>query len=289
MYLRGFSPWRYDKTSDKQQKNQIWVYFLKTKEIQLTSVHNVAARSHYYSFRNHDGSYNDVVEKLFSKIEGRAAESFRDLEIAIDKSNLHTYGQGIGENVRRNLVEFLFLHMIRVPANMDYIRQEMAQHEGDISKKHGKDYSEDYVQKNSLRVLTRIGRSKEMPIVDRLLKKDCRILSILPSRACFLTTDNPVIRFNATGPDGVFYTNTEVDFPVNQRALMMLHGDKSRVEIIRFKDVTAVFDFNCHMARGAKELIISSNKDYLVKVLDTIGADVVESGHMPQGCRKTLE
>jgi hypothetical protein len=276
MYLRGFSPYRYDKTSGKQQKNQVWVYFLKKKGIQLTSVRNVAARSHYYSFRNHDGSYNDVVEELFSKIEDRAAESFRDLETAIDKSNLHAYTEGIGEKDRRNLMEFLFLHMIRVPAVADYIRQEMAQHEADLSKKYGKDYSEDYVQKNSLRVLTRIGRSKDRPIVDYLFKKDCKILSVLPSRACFLTTDNPVTRFNTTGPDGVFHRNTGVYLPINQRALMVLHGDKSQHEIVRFKDVTAVFDFNCHMARGARELIVSSNKDYLVKVLNVIGSDVVD-------------
>ena len=276
MYLRGFSPWRYEKTATERQKNQVWVYFLKKKEILLTSVRNVAARSHYYSFRNYDGSYNEVVEELFCKIEDRAAESFRNLETAIDKSNLHAYTEGIREIDQRNLMEFLFLHMIRVPAVMDSIRQESAKHETAISKEYGKEYSEDYVQKNSLRVLTRIGRNKDRPILAYLLKKDCRILSVLRSRACFLTTDNPVTRFNTAGPDGIFYTNTGVYLPINQRALMVLHGDKNRHEIVRFKDVIAVFDFNCHMARRAKELIVSSNKDYLMKVLNAAGAEVVD-------------
>jgi len=192
----------------------VWVYFLKKKEILLTSVRNVAARSYYYSFRDHDGSYNHSVEKLFSKIEDRTSETFRSLETAIDEINLHAYSKGISETDRRNLMEFLFLHMIRVPAIMDYIRQESAKHETSISKEYGKDYSEDYVQKNSLRVLTRIGRNKDAPILDYLLRKDCRILSVLRSKACFLTTDNPVRRLNKTEPDGIFHENTEIYLPL---------------------------------------------------------------------------
>ena len=245
MYLRGFSPWRYDKTANERQKNQVWVYFFRKKEIFLTSVHNVAARSHYYSFKDPHGSYNHSVEKLFSKIEDRAAGTFRSVETAIDEINLHGYTKGIGETDRRNLMQFLFLHMIRVPAVMDYLRQESADHEASISKEYAKDYSEDYVQKNILRVLIRIGRNKDAPILDYLLKKDCRILSVLRSKACFLTTDNPAQRFNKTEPDGIFYPNTEVYLPLSQRALLFLHGNEARLQIGRLSDLTAVFDLNC--------------------------------------------
>jgi len=274
MYLRGFSPWRYDKTANERQKNHVWVYFLKKKEILLTSVRNVAGRSYYYSFRDHDGSYNHSVEKLFSKIENETAETFRSLETAIDEINLHAYTKGVSETDRRNLMEFLFLHMIRVPAVMDCIRQESAKHETSISKEYGKDYSEDYVQKNSLRVLTRIGRKKDAPILDYLLSKHCRILSVLRSKACFLTTDNPVCRLNKIEPDGIFYENTEIYLPLNQRALLFLHGNEAELQIGRFGDLNVVFDLNCYMARGAKELIVCSNKEYLLRVLKTIDLEV---------------
>jgi hypothetical protein len=277
MYLRGFSPWRYDQTANDRQKNQVWVYFLKKKEILLTSVHNVAARSHYYSFKDHDGSYNHSVEKLFSKIEDRTAETFRSVETAINGFNLYGYTKGIGETDRLNLMQFLFLHMIRVPAVMDYLRQESAKHEASISKEHGKDYSENYVQKNILRVLIRIGRNKDAPILDYLLKKDCRILSVLRSRACFLTTDNPVRRFNKTEPDGIFYPNTGVYLPLNQRALLFLHGNEAGLQTERFRDLTAIFDLNCYLARRAKELIVCSNKEYLTRVLDTISLEVINA------------
>jgi hypothetical protein len=274
MYLRGFSPWRYDKTADERQKNHVWVYFLKKKEILLTSVRNVAGRS-YYSFKDHTGSYNHSVEQLFSKIEDRVADTFRSVETGIDEINIHAYTKGISETDRRNLMKFILLHMIRVPDFMEYIRQEMAEHETRISKKYGKDYSEDYVQKNLLRVLTRVGRSKDTPLLDYLLKKDCRILSVLRSRACFLTTDNPVQRLNKTNPADIFYTNTEVYLPINQRALMLLHGNKDQHEIVRFKDLTVVFDFNCHMARRAKELIVCSNAVWRNFSMGCLGPEIV--------------
>lgn len=271
MYLRGFSPWRYDNTANELQKNQVWVYFFKRKEILLTSVRNVAARSYYYSFKDHDNSYNHSVEKLFSKIEDRTAETFQRIEIAIDEMNLHGYTKGIGEADRLNLMRFLFLHMIRVPAVMDYLRQKSEEHEASISKEYGMDYSEDYVQKNILRVLIRIARNKDAPILDYLLKKDCRILSVLRSRACFLTTDNPVQRFNKTEPEVIFYPNTEVYLPLNQRVLLFLHGNEGKLQIGIFRDLTAIFDLNCYIARKAKELIVCSNKEYLTKVLDARG------------------
>ena len=277
MYLRGFSPWRYDKIANERQKNQVWVYFFKKKEVLLTSIRNVAARSHYYSFKGHDGSYNYSVERLFSKIEDRTAQTFKSVETAIDDFNLHGYARGICETDRLNLIQFLFLHMIRVPAVMDYLRQESAKHEASISKEYGKDYSEDYVQKNSLRVLTRIGRNKDAPILDYLLRKDCRILTVLRSRTSFLTTDTPVQRFNKTEPNGIFYPGTEVYLPLSQRTLLFLHGNEARLQIQRFRDLDVVFDFNCYMAREAKELIVCSNKEYLVRVLKTIGLEVTNS------------
>jgi len=274
MYLRGFSPWGHEKTANERQKNQVWVYFFKKKEVLLTSIHNVAARSHYYSFKDHNGSYNYSVEKLFSKIEDRTAQTFKSVETAIDDFNLHGYTKEICETDRLNLIQFLFLHIIRVPAVMDYLRQESAKHEASISKEYGKDYSEDYVQKNSLRVLTRIGRNKDAPILDYLLRKDCRILTVLRSRTCFLTTDTPVQRFNKTEPNGIFYPSTEVYLPLSQRALLFLHGNEARLQIERFRDLDVAFDFNCYMARGAKELIVCSNKEYLVRVLKTIGLEI---------------
>jgi hypothetical protein len=214
------------------------------------------------------------VEKLFSKIEDRAAETFKSVETAIDDFNLHGYTKRICETDRLNLMRFLFLHMIRIPAVMDYLHQESAKHEASISKEYGKDYSEDYVQKNTLRVLTRIGRNKDAPILDYLLNKDCQILSVLRSKACFLTTDNPVRRLNKKDPDGISYKNTEIYFPLNQRALLFLHGNEAGLQIDRFRDLNVVFDLNCYVARGAKELIVSSNKEYLVRVLKTIGLEV---------------
>ena len=203
------------------------------------------------------------------------ADTLCSVEGGIDEVNLRGHTKAIADIDRRNLIAFLFLHMIRVPDFMEYIRQEMAEHEIHLSKKYGKDYSEDYVQKNTLRVLTRIGRSRNVPILDYLLKKDCRILSVLRSKACFLTTDSPVRRLNRTEPDGIFYANTEVYLPINQRALMVLYGNRDQHEMVRFKDLAAVFDFNCYMALGAKELIVSSNKEYLMKVLNAIGLEVI--------------
>ena len=228
-----------------------------------------------------------LLEKLFSKIEDKAANTFHNIERAIDEINinLHQNTKNIGEADHRNLIVFLYLHMIRIPDVMDYIRQEMAEHETYISREYGKDYSEDYVQKNTLRVLTGIGRNKYAPILDYLLKKDCQILSVLRSRACFLTTDKPVLRVNKTEPDVIFYPNTEVYLPINQRVLMFLHGNKEQHEIIRFKDLTAVFDLNCYMARGAKELIVCSNKEYLMKVLNTIGLEVIDKSREEHGGR----
>lgn len=45
----------------------------------------------------------------------------------------------------------------------------------------------------------------------------------------------------------------------------------------RFRDLTAIFDLNCYLARRAKELIVCSNKEYLIRVLDSISMEVINA------------
>ncbi|MDP3150271.1 MAG: DUF4238 domain-containing protein [Ignavibacteria bacterium] len=271
-YLKGFSLVDYYKNN--KANCPVWIYNLKEQTLKFKSPNNIAWRPYYYSYIDKNGDYEHYLEKEFSKLESMTNILIRKIDTNIRNIRQNREIPILTEEDRVLLVHFIFWHMKKIPSVVDWIYDEVKNAYTEISKRHNNTFRESMIKNRTLELMMNMGTGKEFDFVKVLLQKDFRIAFLSNDKSSFITTDNPVVRFNKTSTDGIGIESTEIYFPINQRCLILLHGVGNKFEYLRLSDRKLLYKQNRFMALKAKYFIISRDKEYLIKILKDLKYEI---------------
>lgn len=268
-YLKGFSKIDYFRSDERNFP--VWIYNLQEKTLKLRSPHNIAWRPDYYSSVDKNGKYQHALEKEFSQLECMINLLFRRIDSNIRDIRRKKEIEPLTEDDRILMIHFIFWHMKKVPSVVDRVHREVKEMFSQLTTKYGATFSEAEVKNKTLELIVGIGTGKAFDFVKALLDKNFRIAFLSSDESSFITTDNPVVRFNITDTDGIGLDSTEIYFPISQRCLALLFDKGNRFEYQILSDRKRIFQLNKFIASKAKYFIISRDKEYIVKILEELG------------------
>ncbi len=267
-YLKGFSKVDYFKNDN--DNFPVWIYDLEKKTLKIKSPQNIAWRPYYYSFINENGDYQHSLEEEFSKLEGMVNALVREID-----SNIRHFRDVkeipiLTHNDRMLLIHFIFWNMEKVPSIVEPLHKGIKEILVELSQKYNSPFSEAEAKNRTLQLMMEIGTRGEFDFVKVLSRKDFRIIYLPNNDTSFVTTDNPVVRFNNTDADGIAIPSTEIYFPLNQRCMVFLHGTGNKFEYFKFSIRKDIYQLNKVIAANAQYFIIARDKEYLVKILNEL-------------------
>ena len=166
------------------------------------------------------------------------------------------------------LCEYVFTHIIRVPATLDWIRKEIesAGYSAGLPKNPDED------QRWTVYSLSNIGLKLGPRAFDLLMRKNVLIDFFPRTRTSIITSDNPVIR--AGPPGGLVFPETQVLFPLDQRSLVTLHGFGTNHQLRNLRDLSVADRFNNMIANVATEEVYCADATYLQNLLWRRGLEI---------------
>lgn len=265
-YLKGFA--------DRQRKDAIWQFRKTTNEIRLRGIHKVAQIPYYYSTEDQSGNRDHSIERWFATVE-----SWWPSLIEKINSNSRRYPSGtkrmrISDQDRVRILQFMLIHLLRVPRYMEWMRR----------------YVQEYHPRRSNLTEREIRNLRVMGLEhthDSMVKQwvgflDPRELTIeaVPagSRVSLFTCDNPVIVSNPDGADGIAYDTTHVLFPVSRRLFIRWAGPRTMQDAIMVKvhhEREFIDGFNRHLIEAATDEVYSSNPHHLHDVLSDMDVNPI--------------
>lgn len=278
-YLKGFSKIDYYKNS--KANCPVWIYNIEENSLKNKSPHNIAWRPYYYSSIDENGTYKHLIEKEFSKLENMANILIRKIDSNIRDIRRNKEITILTEEDRILLIHFIFWHMKKVPAVVDELYDKLSTEYKEISKKYNSTFNETEVKNKTLELMINMGAGKEFDFIKTLMQKDFSIVFLSSDKSSFITTDNPVVRFNKTDKNGIGIDTTEIYFPINQRCLIFLHGNGNKFEYLKFSKRSYLYQQNKFIASKAKYFIVSRDKEYLIKILKDLNYKIKDSLKAP--------
>lgn len=267
-YLKGFSDEDYYKNT--QSSCPIWFYDILNKELKYKSPKNVAWLPYYYSKINESGEYEHFIEKEFSKLESLISILVRKIDSNVWKLRKNKKIDPLTNEDRILLIHFIFWHMKKVPSTIDAIYERIKEIYTDLSKIHNITFTEAEVKNETLDLMLKIGNGEKFDFINVLSEKDFRIVWLSNDKSSFITTDTPVTRFNKMDNNGIAIESTEIYFPLNQRAMILLHGNGNLHVYQKVIDRKQLYELNKFVASNAKYFIVARDKEYLTKILSDL-------------------
>ncbi len=235
-YLGGFAsanlPAKWKNTS------AIWVLHKKTGVIRLKSTEKTASRSHYYSFVDNNGVLNPMIEKWFNPIENEFFRMRNHIREHIEEINLTRKASNLDPKYRRLLAEYVYIHIIRVPAIFDEIKRQANVLETRVAMKYGHEPNANYAQVMALQVMMGVGQTPGMNIVDALMKRTIDIEFFLRTRVSLATCDAPVIMYDESKSPGLAYDSTTIFFPLDSSIMIRFAEFGDQIKMVKQRDMT---------------------------------------------------
>lgn len=256
-YLKGFS------AGTICGQHQVWILDKETGVIRLGAVDKTAARSYYYSLVLPDGSYDHSVEEHFALIESDFVELISRVRANIEAVFVRQEGLGLALEDRATLCRYIYAHYIRVPRNMDWIRESSQKHLDKMKSMGLLQYGEKLLQNYVMKVYSHLEAKTADKAVSVLFGKNVAIEFGVRRRASYFTCDNPVFRYNPLGPDGIIHTDTRVYFPLYYRGCARLEGRGNELRLEKHHDLSRVDDVNQAIITNATREIYASDCDRL--------------------------
>lgn len=267
-YLKGFGK---RNPNPKSEACQNWVYFINEKKLKLKEPKNIAYKSHMYSKINENKKYDHTLENYFGDIENAAAPLFIKISDQVKKCNATNSTYNFEQKDKILLILYVFWCMKKTPA----IKEKIVQ---GIYSKIKDDIRENYLLSSSK--ISEIANNSYVDSIPNLDgNNDLKMFNILfnkniyfitsSSGASFLTSDNPVVVFNPTGPNGIIHERAEIYFALNHEILLMLHESGSKVSSFSIPKEEQK-EVNKLIAKNANELIVSFDKENLVNILEEL-------------------
>jgi len=96
-----------------------------------------------------------------------------------------------------------------------------------------------------------------------LNKKNKTLYYIESEEMGFITTDEPVIRFNKSESNGIGIVSTEIYFPLSSKVLLCLSEVGGEELMMLMDDNEKLMQLNSYIARKAKKYIFASTKEQI--------------------------
>ena len=268
-YLRGFT------AGLIKGQPQIWILDKQTKEIRLGSPNKSAAFSYYYSSQLPDGSYDNSIEESFSKLENDFLGVVERARANVEASNLGGFAPAPTLKDRIVLCRYIYLHFLRVPQNMEWIRSGSSRHLERMDQMGLLEFGESNLQNYVMKAFTHIDSKVSGKAVEILSSKNVAIEYAVRRRASVFTCDNPVFRYNPRGAEGIVYEDTNIFFPLYYRAYVRLQGSGNQLGIMKHHDISLIDDLNRALIRNATREIFANDSERLKAAAEAEGIEAV--------------
>lgn len=268
-YLKGFGKCNPNPKSEAMQN---WVYFMHEKKIKLKEPQNFAYKSYLYSKINENNNYDHTLEKYFGDIENEVVSLIKDITNKVKKWN-NTHNDFKFEMKEKILlILFAFWSIKKTPSIKEKLKEEILtkikEDLGDYYSHYSSEISK-FANNSSIDLITNLDGKNDLNMFEILFNKNIHFI-ISANDSSFITTDNPVVVYNSKGSNGIIYNSSEIYFPLNHEILLMLHENGKEVKIFKVPSKKKQRELNNYIALNANEIIISKDKEYLIRILKDI-------------------
>lgn len=274
-YINGFASKSIFSNYTCKDLYQVWIYDIENKTIKCKSPDNIAWEPYYYSQILKNGEYDHKLEKSLSKLENKVSKVIEKVNANIKRIRNNKSIIQMNDEDRFVIIEFIFWNMKKVPSIIDKLHNDIHASFIEISNKFQSEFKPAEVKNKTIELICNLGKNYGYDFVDVLNKKNFRFIYLRNDKSCFVTTDNPVVRLNKTDSDGIGLDSTEIYFPLTQRCLIFLHQIGNKYEFVGYSDRKYLLKHNIYMASKATKMIISRDKEYLIKIVDNLGYEII--------------
>ena len=266
-YLKAFA--------DRVRRDAIWQYRKSKNEIRLKGIRNVAHRPYYYSIKDSSGTLDHTLEEWFSGVESAWSSLRRGVESNLQAVNLTETPRRITREVRHLILQYMLIQYLRVPAQMEWMKAYV-----DDSHPRSGQLTDSDKQRLRIEGLAHTHNSMLERWASCLASRDLSIEAPpAGSGVTVFTCDNPVIRFNPQGSDGIAYDTTHVLFPISRRSFIRFAGDdvgtmRDSVMIKVRHEPDEINGFNLAVIEQATDEVYASNPHQLRDLLLEKGRNV---------------
>lgn len=260
-YLYNFTNCEQRKFSNKnKRKTKIWHYDKQKAFIKERPIEKVATESYLFSFKKDDGEYDHSLDDKLVDVESRTTASLD--ELCGIKASLKKGSKAISLNdsIMDDILAFIAWQMKRHPTLVNDIHQQCEE----WATKNASDLNP---KEMALSVVEKIGKDNNYNFEDVLQKKNKVIFFTSNALTSFITTDEPLVRFNKSSADGIGIEDTEIYFPLTSDMLLCMHGEGNRKEFRRENDRTFLRRFNNYVAKRAKRYIFGETEEQVRRIV----------------------
>jgi hypothetical protein len=162
-----------------------------------------------------------------------------------------------------DILAFVVWQMRRHPTLVDDIHQQcekwVTTNVSDLNSK-----------KMALSVVEKFGRDNHYDFESVLQRKNKIIVFTTNPLTGFITTDEPLVRFNKSSGNGIGIEDTEIYFPLTSDMFLFMRGDGNRKEFRRENDRVFLRDINNYIAKSAKNYIFGESEEQLLKIVKNL-------------------
>jgi len=271
-YLSAFYLYNFTNENQKEESRgkerrltKIYHYDFDKGCVKERPIEKVAVDSYMFSFKDQGEKYDHSLDNELETVEVKAAKAIRELIDTKDYFLKKKVGSIKLDNLMMDdIIEFLFWQIKRHPDIVNSLSDEC---EHFLSNSGG---TADYAKSMALDVVRNIGRYKEYDIYDEFQKKNKSIILTSSPFSQFITTDNPFVRMNKTGKNGISAKGTEMYFPLSSDMLLFLYGDGKKKDFRVENDRAFLRKLNIFMAKSAKKYIFARSDVYINKLVKQI-------------------
>ena len=271
-YLKGFIDRNYEGFV-------VWKYRKSTGEIRPMYTKESAVGEYLYSIVDSNIQPDEhSLEHRFGKVERFYVPFSHKVMRYIEAINMGTRpaSKPFIPMDRCNVIEFVIIHMIRIPAVRDWISEHVGQHHENMRARGLLRFGESRAHNIEVRAIAQTYDDLRQSARENLLSRNTAIEFSVRAKNTVFTCDNPVMQWP---PDaGMVHDTTEILFPLNRRAFIRFYGRGNNLSFMKRHGSDRTEWFNKLVIELASDEVYAADPQQLLKTLDGMGrsASIIE-------------
>jgi hypothetical protein len=244
----------------KKRETKIWHYDKKKNCIKERPINKIATESYLFSFMNEDGKNDHALDDKLIDVENRATVSL--YKLCNIKASLKKGSKAImiNDSIMHAIIELVVWQMRRHPTLVNKFHMQckewVTNNASDLNPKE-----------MALNVIEKFGRYDYYDFYGLLQNKNKVIVFTTNPLTGFITTDEPLVRFNKSSTNGIGIEGTEIYFPLTSNMLLWMHGEGNKKEFRLENDRVFIRDFNNYVAKNAKNYIFGESEAHVRRIV----------------------
>ena len=249
----------------------VWQYRKSTGKIRPVYTKEAAVGEYLYSIvRSNIQSDDHALEHRFGRIESfyvpfsrKVMECIRALDQGIVLSKSFTPVD------RVNVIEFVIIHMIRIPNIRNWVSVEIGRHYGRMRAEGLLRFGEARAHNIEVRAMVQIYDDLRSLAVKNLQLRHTSIEFSVWEKDAVFTCDNPAIQWPPGA--GMAHDATQILFPLNRRSFIRFHGSGNKLMFMKHHGSGRTVEFNKMVIEAASDEVYTSDAQQLLKTLHEVG------------------